>query len=93
MIIQHEEFKIIPQDYGWDLVQIVKSRKLGDGTLQKPTGEEYEKEVELAYNVSLEYIIGKIIHLQLKKQNSTVNLSNFIEEYKREKAKISSVLS
>ena len=61
--------------------------------MQNPTGEEYLKENEIAYNITLEYAIELITHLRLKNQNSIVNLSNFIEEYKREKAKISSMLN
>lgn len=93
MIIQYEEFKIIPQEHGYDLIEVVKAKKIGEGTIQDPQGEEYEKDIELAYNIRLEYAIDRIIHLKLKKQNSIVDLTKFIEEYKREKAKISSLLS
>ena len=60
--------------------------------MQNPTGEEYIKEVEFGYNMQLESCIKQIIHLRLKKNNTVVDLKEFLDKYKEEKEKINSIL-
>ena len=92
MIIQIGEFKLVPQHSGWDLIEEVKANKIGEGTMQNPTGEEYSKEIELGYNMQLETCIQKIIHFRLRRNESLVGLSDFLMSYKEEKDKINSIL-
>ena len=54
MDILVRDFKIIQTEYGFDLVKLVKSRKVGEGTIKEPSGEEYLREVECGFGMSLE---------------------------------------
>jgi hypothetical protein len=87
MIIIHDEFKLIQQEHGWNLVKVIKLRKVGKGTAKEPLGEEYDREIDL------ESAVGLIIHLKLRKSSDVVSLTSFLEEYKKEKEKISLLLN
>lgn len=88
MTIDLGDFRLIQQEVGWDIVEIVTSRKMGDGTINKPTGEEYQKESEIAYNMQLHNALEHIIHLRTKKNESTVSLNKFLTEYRKEKQEL-----
>jgi len=83
MNIKYKTYTLVQQESGFDLVETVQSQKLGDGTMQKPTGEFYDKEVILGYNMRLDTCFKDIIHLELLKKNSTVELHEFRDEFKK----------
>jgi hypothetical protein len=92
MNIKIKDFIIKQQESGFDLIRIVKSKRLGDGTLSKPNGKEYDKEVEIAYNIPFELCLDKIIHLTLLDKNSIVEIREFINEYRFIKNEVLNVL-
>ena len=83
MDILVRDFKIIQTEYGFDLVKLVKSRKVGEGTIKEPSGEEYLREVECGFGMSLERCFEKISHLTLLSNKEQVDTSKFLDEYKR----------
>jgi len=54
----------------------------------KKTEEKYEAEVTLCYDMSLERAIETIISERLKKKQETVELSEFLDNYKSEKEEL-----
>ena len=83
MNIKYRTYTLIQQESGFDLVETVQSQRIGEGSLQKPTGEMYDKEVSFGYNMRLDTCFHKIAHLELLKQKSTVELREFRDEFKR----------
>jgi len=82
MNIKIRDFILIQQEYWFDLKRIVKSRKIGDGTIQNPTGEEYEREIDYGYNMTLPTCIEKIVHLTLLDNNMLVEWKDYVSQYK-----------
>lgn len=82
MDIKYKNYKLIQQAVGFDLIQLVESRKIGDGTPQKPTGELYMKENLIGYNMQLESCINKIITLELLEYKELVELKDYIVKYR-----------
>ena len=92
MNIKINDFIIKQAETGFDLIRMVKSRRLGNGTISNPNGDEYEKEVEIGYNIPFEYCLDRIIHLTLLDKNLMVNLREFIDEYKSIKNEVLNIL-
>jgi len=64
MIIRYKDFRLEQQSIkGFDLYREVKAQRIGEGTLQAPTGEEYLRSDLIGYNMSLEKCIEDIIHV------------------------------
>ena len=83
MNIKYKTYTLVQQESGFDLIETVQAQKIGDGTMQKPTGEFYDKEVNMGYNMRLDTCFHKIAHLELLKRNSTVELREFREEFNK----------
>lgn len=83
MNIKYKTYTLIQQEVGFDLIETVQSQRIGEGSLQKPTGEMYDKEVNIGYNMSLDTCFHKIVHLELLKQKSTVELREFRDEFRK----------
>lgn len=83
MNIKYKTYTLTQQESGFDLVETVQSQKIGEGTLQKPTGELYDKEIPLGYNMRIDTCFHKIIHLELLKIKDTVELKEFRDEFKK----------
>ena len=66
---------------GFDLIEKVIR------TNQK-TEQKYESEVTLCYDMSMENSIQTIISERLKKKQETVELSEFLDNYKKEKEEL-----
>ena len=92
MNIKINDFIIKQAETGFDLIRMVKSRRIGDGTVSNPTGDEFEKVDIIGYNIPFEYCLDRIIHLTLLDKNLTVNLREFIDEYKSIKNEVLNVL-
>lgn len=52
---------------------------------KKNTNEQYERLLDLAYDIKLEYAIELVVNEELRKLNKVVTLKEFLKEYKREK--------
>lgn len=89
---RYKDYLIQQQPVGFDLYQIVKSKKLGTGTLKEPNGEEYEKEVPLGYNMSIESCIKRIAHMELLKEDKIVAIEELIKEYIKQYQEIKTIL-
>ena len=83
MNIKYKTYTLIQQESGFDLVETVQAQKIGDGDMKNPNGEFYDKEVIIGYNMRLDTCFHKIAHLELLKQNSTVELREFRDEFKK----------
>lgn len=70
----------------FDLIEVVTRQKVGKD--RKPTGETYQSENIMGYDMSLENCIQKIVAEKLKVNESTVSLKEFLEEYKKEKEQL-----
>lgn len=92
MIIKIDNYLIDPQNVGFDLIEEVEYRKIGEGTKDNPTGEMATRGNIIVYNGSLEYCINRLIHLKLKKNESVVDLKSFILEYKKEREIINNLI-
>lgn len=57
----------------------------------KKTGEKYDKTKDICYNTSLERCINKIIKLNIHNIDLTCSLSEFMEVYKNEVSKVTSL--
>lgn len=82
MNIKYKTYTLVQQESGFDLNETIQCQKLGTGTIQDPNGEMYDKEVNIGYNMKLDTCFHKIAHLELLKQNSTVELLQFRKEFK-----------
>lgn len=58
----------------------------------KETGEKYETEDTIGYNMRLESCIKKIIHLNHCTKEETMSLKEYIKEYKEELNRIEQML-
>jgi len=56
------------------------------------TGKEYFSEVIVGFSMSLESCLSNIIADRLKNKEETVNLSEFLKAYKKEKDQLLSLL-
>ena len=83
MNIKYKTYTLIQQESGFDLVEAVQGQRVGDGDMKKPTGEMYDKEVNIGYNMRLDTCFHKIAHLELLKQKSTVELREFRDEFRK----------
>jgi hypothetical protein len=83
IIVIPGKYKLITQEYGFDLVEIkIREKRDGFGANAAKTGETYEADDAIAYNVTMDYAINKIAHLLLHEQESTLGLNQFLKEYK-----------
>ena len=57
-------------------------------TVKKLTGEKVDSEINEGYGMSIENIVQKILMSNLAENKSTVGLTEFIAEYKKEKEQI-----
>ena len=71
----------------FDLVEVVKRQKKDKAT-GKPNGETYEAENNLGYDMRLESCIERIVINKLRENTKTVELKEFLEEYRKEKQEI-----
>lgn len=92
MNIKYKNYTLIQQESGFDLVETVQAQKIGDGDMKNPTGEMYDKEVNIGYNMRLDTCFHKIAHLELLKQKSTVELREFRDEFAKIYKELSNLL-
>lgn len=93
MIIKIKDFKLIQHPIsGFDLYREVKARKIGEGTMQNPLGEEYLKDEFIGYNMTLEKCIKDIIHLIQCDSDEVVSLEEYVKSYKSIKEEITNLL-
>ena len=76
---------------GYDLLEKKIANRI-DKKTRKPTGETYEKEETLGYNMSLENCIKRIINLNLHRIDNNVDLRSFLELYRGEKSRVESLV-
>ena len=82
------KYKAISDEYGWNLVESVtrnKVKKGEKGVNAEKTGEVYEANNVIGYNMSFEGVLKKVIHLNLHNKKLPVTLKEFLEEYRKEK--------
>lgn len=93
MIIKIKDFRLEQQSTkGFDLIREVKSKRIGDGDLRNPTGEDYIKDELIGYNMTLESCITNIIHIIQSDDFTIVSLQEFLESYKQLKEEILNIL-
>lgn len=93
MIIRIKDFRLEQQPTkGFDLIREVKSKRIGDGDLRNPTGEDYIKDELIGYNMTLESCITNIIHIIQSDDLTIVSLQEFLESYKQLKEEILNIL-
>ena len=87
MNIEYKNY-ILEQDSNgrFDLKQKVERNKLDENKNQ--TGEKYSSVKDLAYSMTFENIIKRILLLELYKNRKTVDLKKFLTEYKKEKEEL-----
>ena len=92
MNIKYKTYKLIQQESGFDLIETIQSHKIGTGTLSHPNGEIYDKDVTIGYNMKLDTCFNRIVHLELLKRDSTVELRKFRDEFKKLHKEIKDIL-
>jgi len=91
-----EKYSLVSQEHGYDLVEKVTRHKIKEGTRGKnaeKTGETYEAVNTIAYNVTIEYAIEKVCHLNLHDKLKEVDLKQFIVELKKEREELSKLIN
>lgn len=92
-MIRYKDFGLVPTEWGFDLVRFVKSRRVGDGTIREPKGEEYEKQVDIGYGYNFESAVKKISHLHsIDGLPQDPTLRDYIDNYKKSVEDIYKVL-
>jgi len=86
-----EKYSLQSQEDGFDLIRVSTAKHVGDGTFHNPTGDEYQKEETIAYNISLPTAINKIIHFITHEKEDEMDLKDYIAEYKKVKESIESI--
>ena len=92
MTIRIKDYKIIQSEYGFDLIKMVKSKRIGTGTMSAPNGEDYERSDDMGYFTNLENCVHQIILLSLLDIDEQVSLEKFVNEYKGLKEEIANIL-
>jgi hypothetical protein len=91
-----DKYRLVSQEVGFDVIEKVvrhKNKKGEKGINAEKTGETYESDNVLGYNMSLEGAIKKLIHLTLHTKKLKLTLSEFLEEYKKEKERIEELIN
>jgi hypothetical protein len=84
VILVDNDFKIVVNEYGFDLYRLVTAKKKGEGSISNPTGESYTREDFVGYYTDLLSLIKRIIQIRLTESKDTISLKQFCEEYKKE---------
>ena len=97
LIIIYKDFKMTPGNAKerFDLVQIKKiTVKKGQKLIPKgkKVGDVYTKEIECGYDMRLETAIESIIRLCLAEEDRTIELREYLAEYKKAKDEILNLL-
>lgn len=92
MTIIIDDFKIIQNEFGFDLLRIVEGQKIGTGNISSPNGEKFEKEVVVGHYVRLENIIKEIVHLNFNDKKDVVSLKEFLVLYKEQVDRIENMI-
>lgn len=71
----------------WDFSRLVTRQRVGDGDKRNPTGESYEAEEILGYDMQMESVIKDIIILETenKFKDETIDLKIFLEGFEESK--------
>ena len=91
-----ERFSLVSQEAGYDLIETVTRNKLKEGEKGfkgEKSGETYEATNTVAYNVSIEHAISRIIHLNLHDKKEEYTLKDFINEMREVREKISKLIN
>lgn len=87
-----EEYTLAPNDVcpdKWDIIQKVERNKK---TAEGQPKESYEGENNLAYAVSLDYALKILMGKKMSQKKETVNLKEYLHEYKKEKQQLEELL-
>lgn len=92
MTITYKQFKVTPCDHApgkFDLYKVIQRKRMGDGTLKNPTGEEYDADVEVGFGMTLERCIESMIIISVDErlEDQTISLEKYLDEIKEEKNK------
>jgi len=84
MRIEHRDYTMeASSEGGFNLSKKVKREK-GNGLGKKGTGEYYDDDAIIGYNMSLESCIRKIIHINHCSKDEVISLKEYIEMYRKE---------
>jgi hypothetical protein len=86
------DFTLVQTEFGYDLNRTIKGKRIGDGDLHNPTGEEFDKKINIGYFSNVENALLKIIQLNLLDRTENVSIERFVEEYKKERDRVYSLL-
>ena len=95
MVIEYKNFKLIPGNgiYTWDLTRTVPTTAINEKIAQmngvkvgEPTGRT--KEDEIGYDYRLEVALKIIIEIILAEKEGTVNLTQYLVAYVKEKQEL-----
>ncbi len=90
MIVELIGFKLI-QDHGrFNIEKLKTKKKLGKD--RKATGETYKEWENIAYGMTLENAIERIIMLRLEADESIVTLNKFLQAYKTESNNVKTLI-
>ena len=91
---RYKDYIIRPSLKGerFDLLTSQQAQKLGTGTKKEPNGEVYTKEVFESYDMTLEYVLDKIIKMEINKNQETGVLQDFLTEYRQEKESLNQLI-
>lgn len=84
IIFVDSDFKIVQNEFGFDLYKFVEGRRKGEGSIGNPIGEIYKREDLVGYYTNLESIIKKIIHLRLTNKEDIVTLQEYLQIYREQ---------
>jgi hypothetical protein len=84
MELRYKNYIAVPSVMGdrFDLAIEQESQKIGTGTQKEPNGEKYLKRKTLGYDMRLDWIVEHIITMEVKKNEVTYDLEQFLEKFK-----------
>jgi len=91
MKIEHRDYTMeASSEGGFNLSKRVKRNKVDDDN--KPTGETYDFDFVVGYNMSLQSCIKKIIHINHCSKDEVVTLKEYLELYRKEVKEIENLI-
>jgi len=98
MKIKVGDYILIQDGVTFNLVQVIKSEETTieevDGKrIRVKTGRLVDREVEMGYNMSIDYCLKKIIMNNLDKKDVTVNLQEWLKMYREEREIITNLMN
>jgi hypothetical protein len=66
----------------FDLYRKVQRQRIGEGTIQNPSGEFYQDTQSIGYDMEFTWCLEAIINILLAEKAEVVSIESYLKEYK-----------